>query len=299
MKIADRRASRGGFTLIELLVVIAIIAVLISLLLPAVQSAREAARRIQCTNNLKQIGLAFMNYESANSCFSPTTILVPTPTGGNSVWQFESSWSAFARSAPFLEQGSFYNSINFDMTYSERAQYHGCHHAAFVPLLPQRPGLAHRRLRSGRYRICDHELRHERRRLVCMVDQLGPPQLGRSDEQVPLRPQLFSSDRDGHRWTEQYPDGVRRADWPRPDAKLHEQPVGSLRPHHGNLESDQRSASRLELRPGARLRDRLVRDGNGKGEGRRANRPHPVVQRRRLLLGVHDRNAAQPNGQCH
>jgi prepilin-type N-terminal cleavage/methylation domain-containing protein/prepilin-type processing-associated H-X9-DG protein len=122
MTTASRRGHGGGFTLIELLVVIAIIAVLISLLLPAVQSAREAARRIQCTNNLKQIGLAFMNYESANSAFSPTTILVPSPKVVGSFNQadggFESSWSAFARSAPFLEQGAFYNSINFDFTYS-------------------------------------------------------------------------------------------------------------------------------------------------------------------------------------
>jgi prepilin-type N-terminal cleavage/methylation domain-containing protein/prepilin-type processing-associated H-X9-DG protein len=110
---------RRGFTLIELLVVIAIIGVLIALLLPAVQSAREAARRAQCINNLKQIGLALHNYESANKTFPPTTILVPYPNGPVGAWLFESSWSAFARMSPYLEQAGFYNAINFNLTYSK------------------------------------------------------------------------------------------------------------------------------------------------------------------------------------
>jgi prepilin-type N-terminal cleavage/methylation domain-containing protein/prepilin-type processing-associated H-X9-DG protein len=112
---------RKAFTLIELLVVIAIIAVLISLLLPAVQSAREAARRAQCVNNLKQMGLAFHNYESSAGAFPMTTILVPSPTGAPGTWDFESSWSAFARVAPFIEQSAFYSAINFSLTYSAGA----------------------------------------------------------------------------------------------------------------------------------------------------------------------------------
>ena len=97
-----KRLNRNGFTLIELLVVIAIIAVLISLLLPAVQSAREAARRAQCVNNLKQLGLSLHNYESATGSF---------PWGcGAEGW---TDWAAQALLLPYLEQTPIYNTINF------------------------------------------------------------------------------------------------------------------------------------------------------------------------------------------
>jgi len=95
---------RRGFTLIELLVVIAIIGVLIALLLPAVQSAREAARRSQCVNNLKQIGLAFHNYLSNN-----TDTVPPGQIDG------VQNFSAQARLLPFLEQTTIYNALNWNL----------------------------------------------------------------------------------------------------------------------------------------------------------------------------------------
>ena len=100
-----------AFTLIELLVVIAIIAVLIALLLPAVQAAREAARRMQCVNNLKQLGLAMHNYESSNSCLPPQMVLSYNATGGVS---WKSIWGASSRITPYLELGAIYNAINFN-----------------------------------------------------------------------------------------------------------------------------------------------------------------------------------------
>lgn len=105
------KSYHRGFTLIELLVVISIIAVLIGLLLPAVQSARDAARKTQCFNNLKQIGLALHNYESTHYVFPPGYIsnfdMNLNDTGPG--W----GWSSML--LPQMEQNSLFNSINFQI----------------------------------------------------------------------------------------------------------------------------------------------------------------------------------------
>jgi prepilin-type N-terminal cleavage/methylation domain-containing protein/prepilin-type processing-associated H-X9-DG protein len=102
-----RSRSRIGFTLVELLVVIAIIGILVGLLLPAVQAAREAARRMQCTNNLKQIGLALHNYHDTHRKFPQGNYFDFSPGGNvNSQW----AWSAMI--LPFIEQGNMFNQLN-------------------------------------------------------------------------------------------------------------------------------------------------------------------------------------------
>ncbi|HEU5117959.1 MAG TPA: DUF1559 domain-containing protein, partial [Isosphaeraceae bacterium] len=102
------QGGRGGFTLIELLVVIAIIGVLIALLLPAVQAAREAARRAQCTSNLKQIGLAIHNYNTSVGSFPPGRFNSHITGMGN-------CWGMYSQILPQLEHADIFNAFNFSL----------------------------------------------------------------------------------------------------------------------------------------------------------------------------------------
>src|SRR3954468_18956709 len=108
--------SRRAFTLIELLVVIAIIAVLIALLLPAVQAAREAARRMQCINNLKQLGIAMHNYVSQNDCFAPLGANFANPGYGGPLLPNDWPLGWAVTLLPGMEQQALYNTANYSLS---------------------------------------------------------------------------------------------------------------------------------------------------------------------------------------
>lgn len=139
------RRRNSGFTLIELLVVIAIIGVLIALLLPAVQAAREAARRSQCVNNLKQIGIAIHNYVS-------TYTVLPFGKGPSYAASMPGTpvyarWSAHSQLLQFIEQGNLFNAINFDIPPETPGM------AGDVPFMPAFPGIPGPNATSSRTQV--------------------------------------------------------------------------------------------------------------------------------------------------
>ena len=115
----SRKRRVRGFTLVELLVVIAIIGILVALLLPAIQAVREAARRSSCINNLRQMGLAMLNYESSYRVFPPSDVLVPNTKTG--LLTYSLGLSVHARLLPFVEEAGSSQSGEFQCAYNDNA----------------------------------------------------------------------------------------------------------------------------------------------------------------------------------
>jgi len=163
-----------GFTLIELLVVIAIIAVLIALLLPAVQSAREAARRLQCTSNLKQIGLALHGYHDAYETFPAGgwIVLFNQPLTNN----MNIGWSASV--LPWLEQRPLYDALNLNYPYNDPTNATAGHIVLQVYLCPSEPRRSNWNRAPGDsfdYADADYGGMYGPRALVSPTDRNEPP----------------------------------------------------------------------------------------------------------------------------
>ncbi len=143
--------ARAGFTLVELLVVMVIIGIMVSLLMPAVQSAREAARRTSCGNNSRQVSLAILNFQSAYACFPPSRTLafldangnlLPNSTGATKAAS-GGAWGTFARILPYMEESPLYKDIDFS-------------HANGSLLLPGSTSVFLQQVRIGSY-MCPSE----------------------------------------------------------------------------------------------------------------------------------------------
>ncbi|WP_437227875.1 DUF1559 domain-containing protein [Planctomicrobium sp. SH661] len=143
------QVRRRGFTLIELLVVIAIIAVLIALLLPAVQQAREAARRSQCKNNLKQMGLALHNYEGTHTVFPPSATTAVSAAAGVWAYSADSTSSSLHLHSfaslilPYLDQTAISNNINYNMPSLHSSNYEMASKIIPTYLCPSFSGSSH------------------------------------------------------------------------------------------------------------------------------------------------------------